>query len=283
LLTVFTLLLIPQSAQGTLYVIILDRQEIAIASDGRRTFYVRGELSSVSKTTEKVTKLGSKLAFMCSGLVEIATATVTIRPSEIARAVYVKHAAEGAPPLSMSELGNEFGKTITDKLDELSPEGRNQMLVLKEQLDEQARQIFECILAGVDSDGGLKTETVDVFPSDASGAVLHFAYHSEEAVGAESPRIILSGQVVALQSGFQDPQSSIAAVPAFRAWVEAFQQRRLDSPRTAEALLALSIKYPPSGVKQRLGYPIYVYIINAKEGFKKLKIVHEGNAASLPH
>src|SRR5207302_4722172 len=130
-LTAFALLLIPQPVQATLYVIILDRQEIAIASDGKRAFYLRGELSLVSRTTEKVTKLGSKLAFMCSGLVEITTATVTIRPSEIAQAVYVKLAAEGAQPLAMSELANEFGKTITDQLDELSPERRNQMLVLK--------------------------------------------------------------------------------------------------------------------------------------------------------
>src|SRR5439155_3884364 len=139
-------------------------------------------------------------------------------------------------------------------LEELSPEGRNQMLALKGQLDGQSLQIFECIFAGVDADGELKTETTDVYPSDARGAVLHFAYHSEEAVGSDSPRIILSGQVAALQSGFQDSQSPIAALPAFRAWTEAFQQRRLDSPRTAEALLALAIKHPPVGVKQRLGY-----------------------------
>src|SRR5947208_797593 len=82
---------------------------------------------------------------------------------------------------------------------------------------------FECIFAGVDADGALKTETVDVCPSDTDGAVLHFAYHSEEAVGSDSPRLILSGQVAVLQSGFQDPQSPIALLPSFRAWVEAFQ------------------------------------------------------------
>src|SRR5260370_34918843 len=126
----------------------------------------------------------------------------------------------------MSEIANEFGKKITVQLDELSREGRNQMVALKGQLDGQARQIFECMFADADADGALKTETVDVYPSDSPGGVLHFEYHSEEAVGTESPRIILSGQVVAIQSGFQDPQSPIGAVPAFRAWAEAFQQRR---------------------------------------------------------
>jgi hypothetical protein len=66
-------------------VVILSVQEIAIASDGSRTLPTRAELLPVSKTVEKVTKLGSKLAFMCSGLVEIETATVDIRPSETAR------------------------------------------------------------------------------------------------------------------------------------------------------------------------------------------------------
>jgi len=141
--------LIPQPVQATLYVIILDRQEIAIASDGKRAFYLRGELSLVSKTTEKVTKLGSKLAFMCSGLVEITTAKVTIRPSEIARSVYVKQAAEDASLLPMNELANKFGKTTTDQLDGLTREGKNQMLALKGQLDGQAPQIFECIFVGL--------------------------------------------------------------------------------------------------------------------------------------
>jgi hypothetical protein len=134
----------------------------------------------------------------------------------------------------------------------------------------------------VDVDGALKIEMVDVYPLDGHAAVLHFAFHSEEAVGSESPHLILSGQVVALQSGFQDPQSPIALLPAFRTWAGAFQTRHLDPARTAEALLALAIKYPPLGVKQRLGYPIHIYVINANEGLKKLKTVREGHAASLP-
>src|SRR6266704_4073616 len=83
-LWVLVAFLLPQPVHATLYVIVLDKQGIAIASDGSRTLYTRGELLPVSKTVEKVTKLGSKLAFMCSGLVEIETATVDIRPSEIA-------------------------------------------------------------------------------------------------------------------------------------------------------------------------------------------------------
>ena len=280
-LWIFVAIVMPQLVDATLDVIVLEKQGIAIASDGKG-IYLRGELSPVSKTFEKVTKLRSKLAFMCSGLVEIKTASVTIRPSETARAVYGKHAAEGAAPLSMSELANEFGKTISERLDELSPKARNQTLMLKRQLEEQAPQIFECIFAGVDADGALKTETVDVCPSDTDGAVLHFAYHSEEAVGSDSPRLILSGQVAVLQSGFQDPQSPIALLPSFRAWVEAFQMRHLDSARTVEALLAVAIKYPPVDVKQRLGYPIHVYVVNTVQGFRKLKTVREGQAASLP-
>jgi hypothetical protein len=281
-LWVLVAFLLPQPVHATLYVIVLDKQEIAIASDGSRTIYTSGEPLPVSKTTEKVTKLGPKLAFMCSGLVEIETATVDIRPSEIARTVYVKHAAVGAPLFAISELANEFGKAIADQLNELSPEGRSQIIALKGQFEGQTPQIFECMFAGVDADGALKIETVDVYPLDSHAGVLHFAFHSEEAVGSESPRLILSGQVVVLQSGFQDPQSPIALLPAFRAWAEAFQTRHMDSARTAEALLALAIKYPPSGVKQRLGYPIHVYVINANEGFKKLKTVSEGHAASLP-
>jgi hypothetical protein len=156
------------------------------------------------------------------------------------------------------------------------------MLALKEQLERQGPQILECMFAGVDADGSLKTETVDVYPSDQDGGS-SFAYHSQEAVGSESPRIILSGQVVAIQSAFQDPQSPIAALPEFRAWAETFQQRHLDSARTAEALLALAIQYPPEGAKQRLQYPVHVYVINRNDGFQKLKTVREGHAANLPH
>ena len=276
------LLLLPPPIQATLYVIILDRQEIAIASDGQRTIFLHGKISPASQTTEKVTRLNTKLAFMCSGLVEITTPTVDIRLSEIARTVSLKPTPEGAPPFSMNELANQFGKTIGDRLEELSPEGRNQMLALRQQLGGETSQIFECMFAGVDADGTLKTETVDVFTSSVDHGVPHFAYHSEEAVGSESPRIILSGEVAGLQTGFQDPQSPIAGLAEFRAWAEAFQRRRLDSSRTAEALLALAIKYPQQGAKQRLGYPIHVYLVNREEGFKKLKTVPEGRALGLP-
>ena len=187
-LWVLVAFLLPQPVHATLYVIVLDKQEIAIASDGSRTIYTSGELLPVSKTIEKVTKLGSKLAFMCSGLVEIETATVDIRPSEIARNVYVKHAAVGAPLFAINELANEFGKTIADQLDELSPEGRSQILALKGKFDGQAPQIFECMFAGVDADGALKIETVDVYPLDSHAAVLQFAFHSEEAVGSGRSR-----------------------------------------------------------------------------------------------
>jgi len=100
-------------------------------------------------------------------------------------------------------------------LNDLSPEARSQILALKRQFEEQAPQIFECMFAGADADGALKIETVDVYPLDSHAAILHFAFHSEEAVGAESPRLILSGQVGALQSGFQDPQSPIAVLLRF--------------------------------------------------------------------
>jgi len=183
----------------------------------------------------------------------------------------------------MNELANAFGKTITQQLDKLSPAEQNQMLELKAQLEAHARQIFECVFAGVDGDGALKIETVDVYPLDNLSGVPRFAYHSEEAVGSDSPRLILSGQVVALQSGFQDPQSPIATLPEFRTWLVAFQQRHLDSAQTAEALLALAIKYPALGGKQRLDYPIHIYVINRNEGFRKLKTVREGLAVALPH
>lgn len=86
----------------------------------------------------------------------------------------MKHAAAGAPLFAISELANAFGKTIADHLDELSPEGRRQILALKGQFDGQAPQIFECMFAGVDADGALKIETVDVYPLDSQLFTLHF-------------------------------------------------------------------------------------------------------------
>jgi hypothetical protein len=75
-----------------------------------------------SETAEKVIRLGPRLAFMCSGLVELKTARVDVRSWGTARALYGKRSAKGAPLLSMSDLANEFGKAITEQLDELSPE-----------------------------------------------------------------------------------------------------------------------------------------------------------------
>jgi hypothetical protein len=61
------LVFVPLSAEGTLYVIVLDERQIAIASDGK-WLVVSGDSSRpVSQTKEKVIRLSPGLAFMCDG------------------------------------------------------------------------------------------------------------------------------------------------------------------------------------------------------------------------
>lgn len=272
----------PITADATLYVIVLDKGEIAIASDGKWLTVAGDKSAAVSHLQEKVVRLGPRLAFMCSGLTEIDTATVKIHAADLAKELDFAHGTKQIFDHTMAVLAGTFGRSMSERLNQLSPEQKNRILSVRQQFSTSGRELMECIFAGRDADNELKTETVDVYPDWSAAPSQSFAYHVDESIGGDSPHLILSGEVTTLRAGFEDPQSPLGSLPSFEKWARAFQSHKINSEATAEALVDLAIRYSPRGSTALLGYPIYVYRLDATGNLKRLKVVSRGHAVPLP-
>jgi hypothetical protein len=277
------LVFVPLSAEGTLYVIVLDERQIAIASDGKWLTVSGTSGTPVSQIREKVIRLSPRLAFMCDGLTEIDTTTAKIHAADLAKQLNREYQAEGGSNRHMAVLAGGFGQVMSERLSQLSPEQRNRILLLRQQLATPGRQLLECLFAGRDADNKLKIETVDVFADSSSGQGKYFSYHVDESVGDDSPHLILSGEVTSLKAAFEDSSSPAGSLPSFQKWRNSFQSRRLSAEATTEGLLDLAIKYSPESPAGSIGYPIYVYRLDATRGLTRLRVVSRGHAVPLPH
>jgi hypothetical protein len=282
LLALSALIFFPITADATLYVIVLDKGEIAIASDGKWLTVSGDNSAPVSHLEEKVVRLGPRLAFMCSGLTEIDTATVKIHAADLAKELYSVHGTKQVFDHTMTVLAGAFGQNMSERLNQLSPEQKNRILFFRQQVATSGRELLECVLAGRDADNKLKTETVDVYLELSAAQNQPFTYHVDESIASDSPHLILSGEVTTLKAGFEDTQSPLGSLPSFQKWERAFQSHRMNPEATAEALVDLAIKYSPHGSTALLGYPIYVYRLDATGSLKRIRVVSRARAVPLP-
>jgi hypothetical protein len=276
------LLCCPISSHATIYVIVIGRRQIAIASDSRRATMV-GSRITTADGIEKVVPLGSRIAFMSAGLSEISTNSTTIMPDRVAKECYLS-LTKNRGRVSIGHLSDAFGQTITERMNRLSASGKAQIDTMLQQFGSQGNQAMESIFVGVDDDGQLRIETVNVYlhpPSSATESA-GFEWTRHETSGND-PNIILSGDVGVLRSAFENDASPIAQLSSFKTWWQAFREgKTVDSGQTAEGLVSLAIKYsPPERIG--LGYPIFVYAVNVQNGFRKLRSVPRGKASLLPH
>jgi hypothetical protein len=282
--TTFVFFCWPSIGQATLYVIVFDKREIAIASDSRRMIFEGGQIKKLD-SAEKVIGLGTRLAFMSSGVTEISTATSMIRPSQLVRACYADP-HKGTQQVSIRDLSTTYAKLATEQLNRLSDPEKAAVDSLVRQFGSQNNEVMESIITGIDLDGSPKVETIDFYlsrPSPVYPDVLRFEWNLDEAIATEAPRVILSGEVDVLRSAFQDGATPISELPSVKAWSQAMHEgRQINAAQTAEGLLNLALKYSPPD-QTRLGYPIFVYTLDGGGGLKKIRTVPKGKAVDLPH
>jgi hypothetical protein len=272
----------PISSYATLYVIVVGRQQIAIAADSRLVT-VTGTQIAAADGIRKVIALGSRIAFMSAGVGQIWTRNLTIAPDQVAKECYssmVKHGDR----VGIGQLADAFGQTITERLDLLSASGKAQIGSVVQQPGSQNNQLMESTFVGVNRDGQLLIETINVYllPPSTATEKAKFAWTRHETPG-DRPNVIFSGEVDVLRSAFKNDASPIAQLSSFQAWWQAFREGRpVNAAQTAEALVDLAIKYSPPD-DHRLGYPIFVYTLDAQNGLTKFRTVPKGKAAVLPH
>ncbi len=104
LVALSTLISFPISAHATLYVVVLDAREIAIASDGKWLIVPGDNSGPVSQIKEKVIRLSPQLAFICDGRTEIDTTSVKIRAAELAQQINHEYQSQGGSNHVMAVL-----------------------------------------------------------------------------------------------------------------------------------------------------------------------------------
>ena len=215
LVAVSILISFPISVHATLYVLVLDAREIAIASDGKWLIVSGDNSAPVWRIKEKVIRLRPQLAFMCDGRTEIDTTSVKIHATELAKQLNHEYQSQGGSNHLMAVLAGAFSQVMSERLNQLSPEQRNQIFLLGQQLVTPGRQLLECLFAGRDSDNKLKIETVDVLADSSADPKKYLSYHVAESIGDDSPHLILSGEVASLRAAFEDSLSPIGSLPNF--------------------------------------------------------------------
>ncbi len=238
------------SSQATVYAILISNREIAIASDSRR-IWIEGTRVTDAGNVEKVIPLGTKLAFMSSGMTEISGTTSAVHPSQLVRKCY-SDLAKRTDKVSIKTLATAFANLTAHRLNRLSESERAAALSLAQRFGSRSGQVTESIIAGLDSDGILKVETIDFYVSRSVAVgndVLRFQWTLDEVAGTKSQHLILSGEVAVLKSAFEDSASPIRKIPSFESWARTMAEgKQVDEAQTAEALVDLAIKYsPPDG------------------------------------
>jgi len=246
------------SQSCTLHVIVVDNRGISIAA-GSRHVIRDGKTVKTLDAFEKVIPLGTRLAFMSSGLTEISIASSEIRPAQIARRCYAD-LFKGDHRTSIKDLCTSYAKLTNEQLNRLTDPEKTTVESLMQQLGALNNQMMESVIADVDSDGSLRVETIDFYlsrPSPAHADVFRFDSNLSEAIANEAPRMILSGEINILKRAFENASTTIGQPPSFEAWVEAMRDGRLiNTAESDETLLSLAIKYSPPAQTQ-LGHPIW--------------------------
>ncbi len=230
-------------------------------------------------------RLGSRMAFMSSGLTEISGVTSQIRPSQLVKTCYA-NLLRDTRHVTSKDLATVYAKSMTEQLNKLSDPEKSAVESLLRQFGIQNNQMMESLIVGIDVDGIPKVETVHFYlskPAPARSDLIRFDFRLEEAMATGASRVILSGEVAVLRNSFENGDSQIARLPSVQAWSQELQAgKQVDAAKTAEALVDLAIRYAPPE-ETRLGYPIIVYTLDARNGLKKIRTVLRGQAVDLPN
>lgn len=274
----------PLVANATLYVIVLNKREIAIAADSRRIL-IEGKQAKTIDGIEKVIPLGARMSFMSSGLTEISGVDSHIPPSQLVRKCYADLLRD-TRLVSTKDLATAYAKSMAEHLNKLSDTEKAAVDSVLRQYGAPNNQMMESLIAGIDVDGTPKVEIIDFYLASSSSArsdLMGFEWTLQEATATEAQRVILSGEVAVLRNAFENGNSPIAQLPSVQTWSRAVQGgKQVDAARTAEALLDLAIRYAPPE-ELRLGYPIFVYTLEARSGLKKIRTVLKGKGVDLPN
>ncbi|MGH9429489.1 MAG: hypothetical protein ACRD2L_24650, partial [Terriglobia bacterium] len=274
-----------QRTAGTLFVVLFGENQIVIATDSRQT-ETKGSTSLVRDGVEKIVELQPTIAFLPSGLDRLRVDDDPVFDAGlVARRVFDRFQKSGAP-LAFRELAIAFGKEVCNELSRLP---QVELLALKEEAERlEASILLESAFVGADVDGELKLLAVRIrlegLSTPAGSQSVEPMWHLGKPNTHGTTYVRFLGAAKALEEGLSNPNAPLLNDPEYKGWIESRRRgKELDPVLTAEALAKLVILHANEESRKKVGFPIFVYSLNMRDGLKRVKVTRECDAAQLPN
>jgi hypothetical protein len=195
--------------------------------------------------------------------------------SSIAREV-LQERVSGKQPVRIDDLAHAFKTRVETHLSRLTI---HDIFFLRELAAKAGgTNVFNAYFAGQDADATFRMFCVTCFASTATNAgklhaQLMFTATEENRAGRQ--QILFLGANRVFGEGMNDPAAPLA--PLMK---QMKTSNALVAEPTAAALLAAGIREYGDGVESAVGYPIFVYALDAG-GFRKTRTVGKGQAVTF--
>ena len=258
---------------GTLAVVLSTTNQIVIAIDSRFIMNKVDEGKQVLAAEdgeEKVQTLWPHLAFFVTGAGQFETIHATNSANETARSL-AKEWQAGKKPLQMERFAMEF-KIRTER--DLSRLSAGDIYFLHARASRTAgSNTFNAVFVGRDWDSIFKVfrvTCVSVVDTNAQPIVARLVFDVREEKTDGRGSFLFYGASRVFERGMEDPKSPLN--PAFR---QLRASHALVAEPTAASLLDLAMREYGDGPDSVVGYPLFVYVLDA-EGFRMTRKVNKG-------
>ncbi len=256
-------------------VVILESNQIVIATDSR----VRAErvvrANSFEDGVEKVLPLSRDIAFFSTGTGKWVTHDATNSLDDLAKEL-VNEKKKEKRDVPLLELADSFKSRVSEKLSRLTI--ADIAFLHSISAKEGGSTVFQSVFAGRDVDAAFRTFQITCNASVGTNdgkldARLSFDLAEVKLTGRQSMLFLGMNKVFA--AAMSDPNAPLA--PLMK---QVKTSNALLAEPTAAALLAAAVREYGDGPTSPVGYPIFVYVIDA-DGFRMSRKVGKGQTVTF--
>lgn len=260
---------------GTLMVVVLETNQIVIASDSRVTAQRVVRTNSFEDGVEKVIPLSRNIAFFSTGTGKWVTHDATNSLDDLAKELVSEKKKENRE-VPLAELAAIFKTQVSEKLSRLT------MADIAFLHSIAARDggsiVFQSVFAGKDVDAAFRVFQLTCNSSVATNAGkldahLSFDLAEVKLTGRQSMLFLGMNKVFAV--AMSDPNAPLG--PLMK---QVRSSNTLLAEPTAAALLAAAMREYGDGPASPVGYPLFVYVID-EDGFRMSRKVAKGQTVTF--
>ena len=254
---------------------VLESNQVVVAIDSRVTKNAVGQPDAFSDGSEKVTPLSRQVAFFVTGAGSFSTRDYTNALVTTAQDVAAGWARENQP-LPLEHVANEFKMRVARDLSRLTPADVH--LLYEVAMKDGGSTVFDAVFTGQDADGSFRLFRVACrsrASTNENGRVAYLSFDTVQEHRTGRQKLLLLGPSKLFGTGWDDPKSPLA--PAIR---QIKSSNVLLAEPTGAALVDFGLRQYADQPDSPVGYPIFVYTIDAK-GFRMTRKIKQGEPVTF--